>query len=222
MGAPYKSVPEDARTVLYGCRFQYSPHGRRSSCPPPTAPATAPCSSRAPCGCSPLRASASTSATPRPPPRAYRPARPQRRWARSFRRARRPRRRHPPPHPVPANPLFSRSSLIPPHTSARRTALLLTVVSVALAASACATSGSPDADTIATATRIASPTPTAEPALTKHEALAQIAHYSKINNQANADRNRALLDTVEEGPLYAMSVSDYTETEGHDLEAVMY
>jgi hypothetical protein len=26
VGAPYKSVPEDARTVLYGCRFQYSPH----------------------------------------------------------------------------------------------------------------------------------------------------------------------------------------------------
>jgi hypothetical protein len=24
--APYESVPEDARTVLYGCRFQYSPH----------------------------------------------------------------------------------------------------------------------------------------------------------------------------------------------------
>ncbi|MFI6012519.1 hypothetical protein ACIBAG_27490 [Streptomyces sp. NPDC051243] len=26
VGAPYKSVPEDARTVLYGCYFQYSPH----------------------------------------------------------------------------------------------------------------------------------------------------------------------------------------------------
>ncbi|MGW2046212.1 hypothetical protein ACWCPF_13655 [Streptomyces sp. NPDC001858] len=26
VGAPYKSVPEDARTVLYSCRFQYSPH----------------------------------------------------------------------------------------------------------------------------------------------------------------------------------------------------
>ncbi|PIM71275.1 hypothetical protein CTU88_14195 [Streptomyces sp. JV178] len=26
VGAPYKSVPEDARMVLYGCRFQYSPH----------------------------------------------------------------------------------------------------------------------------------------------------------------------------------------------------
>ncbi|MFI5795912.1 hypothetical protein [Streptomyces sp. NPDC051677] len=26
VGAPYRSVPEDARMVLYGCRFQYSPH----------------------------------------------------------------------------------------------------------------------------------------------------------------------------------------------------
>jgi hypothetical protein len=34
------------------------------------------------------------------------------------------------------------------------------------------------------------------------------------NNQANAHRDRRLLDTVEDGPLYAMSVSDYTETEG--------
>lgn len=26
VGAPYRSVPEDARMVLFGCRFQYSPH----------------------------------------------------------------------------------------------------------------------------------------------------------------------------------------------------
>lgn len=26
VGAPYRSVPEDARMVLYDCRFQYSPH----------------------------------------------------------------------------------------------------------------------------------------------------------------------------------------------------
>ncbi|MEV8125449.1 hypothetical protein AB0P07_15325 [Streptomyces sp. NPDC085944] len=31
---------------------------------------------------------------------------------------------------------------------------------------------------------------------------------------ANAQRDRARLDTVEDGPVYAMSVSDYTETEG--------
>ncbi|WP_435218713.1 hypothetical protein [Streptomyces sp. bgisy034] len=52
------------------------------------------------------------------------------------------------------------------------------------------------------------------PALSNAQARAVITHYSKINNQANAQRDRALLDTVEDGPLYAMSVSDYTETEG--------
>ncbi|MDX3204477.1 hypothetical protein, partial [Streptomyces scabiei] len=56
--------------------------------------------------------------------------------------------------------------------------------------------------------------PKPAPALTAGLARDVIAHYSKINNEANADRNRALLDTVEDGPLYAMSVSDYTETEG--------
>ncbi|MDO0936442.1 hypothetical protein QQY66_33840 [Streptomyces sp. DG2A-72] len=109
---------------------------------------------------------------------------------------------------------MSRSSLIPLHISARRTALLLTAVSVALTASACATSGTTDVDTTATATRAASPTPTAEPALTKKEALAQITRYSKINNEANADNNRKLLDTIEDGPLYAMSVADYKQDEG--------
>ncbi|MEV7797209.1 hypothetical protein AB0O68_35530 [Streptomyces sp. NPDC087512] len=61
------------------------------------------------------------------------------------------------------------------------------------------------------------PTPAARrspPALSAAQARAVITHYSQINNEANADRNRALLDTVEDGPLYAMSVSDYAETEG--------
>ncbi|MEV7064305.1 hypothetical protein AB0N97_16055 [Streptomyces collinus] len=52
------------------------------------------------------------------------------------------------------------------------------------------------------------------PALSAAQAHDVIARYSKINNEANADRSRRLLDTVEDGPLYAMSVSDYTETEG--------
>ncbi|MFE2518417.1 hypothetical protein ACFXG9_24260 [Streptomyces mirabilis] len=52
------------------------------------------------------------------------------------------------------------------------------------------------------------------PALSTAQARDVITHYSKINNEANANRNRRLLDTVEDGPLYAMSVSDYTETEG--------
>ncbi|MFE7272459.1 hypothetical protein [Streptomyces sp. NPDC057623] len=52
------------------------------------------------------------------------------------------------------------------------------------------------------------------PALSDAQARAVISNYSKINNEANAQRDRTLLDTVEDGPMYAMSVSDYTETEG--------
>ncbi|MGW9400771.1 hypothetical protein [Streptomyces sp. NPDC055642] len=52
------------------------------------------------------------------------------------------------------------------------------------------------------------------PALSAAQARDVVTRYSKINNEANTDRNRRLLDTVEDGPLYAMSVSDYTETEG--------
>ncbi|MFD3563513.1 hypothetical protein ACFWVU_28160 [Streptomyces sp. NPDC058686] len=52
------------------------------------------------------------------------------------------------------------------------------------------------------------------PALSDAQARAVITNYSKINNEANTQRDRPLLDTVEDGPMYAMSVSDYTETEG--------
>ncbi|MFC7908278.1 hypothetical protein [Streptomyces nigra] len=52
------------------------------------------------------------------------------------------------------------------------------------------------------------------PALSDAQARAVITNYSKVNNEANAQRDRTLLDTVEDGPLYAMSVSDYTEAEG--------
>uniref|UniRef100_A0AAU2ADL7 DUF8094 domain-containing protein n=1 Tax=Streptomyces sp. NBC_00093 TaxID=2975649 RepID=A0AAU2ADL7_9ACTN len=82
-----------------------------------------------------------------------------------------------------------------------------------LTASACTAPGSTDT-TKAKADRTASPAPTAEPALTRKAALAQIAHYSKINNEANATHNRRLLDTVEDGPLYAMSIADYKQDEG--------
>ncbi|MFF7476793.1 hypothetical protein [Streptomyces sp. NPDC008092] len=85
-------------------------------------------------------------------------------------------------------------------------------MAAALTATACTTKN--DASTTVKTAPSASPSPTALPALTKKEALAQIAHYSKINNEANKHRNRALLDTVEDGPLYAMSVADYKETEG--------
>ncbi|MFB7645660.1 hypothetical protein ACFC0S_00230 [Streptomyces sp. NPDC056084] len=59
--------------------------------------------------------------------------------------------------------------------------------------------------------------PTAQtpvPALSDTQARDVITHYSKINNEANTDNNRRLLDTIEDGPTYAMSVSDYTEAEG--------
>ncbi|MFG2716976.1 hypothetical protein ACGFW5_01500 [Streptomyces sp. NPDC048416] len=52
------------------------------------------------------------------------------------------------------------------------------------------------------------------PALTKQQALAAIDRYSQVNNKANADNDRALLDSVEDGPMYAMSVSEFKESEG--------
>ncbi|MFI2204630.1 hypothetical protein ACH47Z_28360 [Streptomyces sp. NPDC020192] len=87
-------------------------------------------------------------------------------------------------------------------------------MAVVLTASACDASGSTHAGTTAAATRTAHPMPASRPALTKQEALTQIARYSEINNEANATRDRALLSTIEDGALYAMSVSEYKETEG--------
>ncbi|MGW2225961.1 hypothetical protein [Streptomyces formicae] len=85
---------------------------------------------------------------------------------------------------------------------------------MALAATACDSgSDSPEAKNPA-------PSASAEkerelpPALTKQQALAEIDRYATVNNKANADRDRDLLDTIEDGPLYAMSVSEYKETEG--------
>lgn len=82
---------------------------------------------------------------------------------------------------------------------------------LALTLTGCSDDNSP---TQARQTPSASTAPKPAPALTATHARDVIAHYSKTNNEANADRNRRLLDTVEDGPLYAMSVSDYTETEG--------
>ncbi|MFW6724179.1 hypothetical protein ACHZ98_29325 [Streptomyces sp. MAR4 CNY-716] len=79
------------------------------------------------------------------------------------------------------------------------------------AASAC--NSGDDAPTAKTnPTTPAAPKPA--PALSDAQARAVITHYSKINNEANEHHDRALLDTVEDGPIYAMSVSDYTQTEG--------
>ncbi|MYQ61964.1 hypothetical protein GTY92_00185 [Streptomyces sp. SID4950] len=89
--------------------------------------------------------------------------------------------------------------------------LLVGAACVTLLLTGCATGN--DA-AVAKQTASVSSTPKLAPALSTDQARAVITHYSKINNEANADRNRVLLDTVEDGPLYAMSVSDYTETEG--------
>lgn len=96
--------------------------------------------------------------------------------------------------------------------TARRTLpLIIGAACLALALTGC--SGE-DGPAHARQTPSASTAPKPAPALSTAQARDVITRYSKINNEANADRDRRLLDTVEDGPLYAMSVSDYTETEG--------
>ncbi|MER0445782.1 hypothetical protein ABR738_14630 [Streptomyces sp. Edi4] len=57
------------------------------------------------------------------------------------------------------------------------------------------------------------PKPTLAPALTQAQAREAITHYSKTNNLAHQSQDRALLDTVEGGPRYAMSLSDLKQDE---------
>ncbi|MFE4331435.1 hypothetical protein ACFRQM_19005 [Streptomyces sp. NPDC056831] len=52
------------------------------------------------------------------------------------------------------------------------------------------------------------------PALTPAEAREAITNYSTTNNLAHSAKDRALLDTVEGGPRYAMSLADLKEDEG--------
>ncbi|WP_254650502.1 hypothetical protein [Streptomyces sp. GbtcB7] len=96
--------------------------------------------------------------------------------------------------------------------TARRTLpLFVGAACLALALTGCAGEDGPSQ---ARQTPSASTAPKPVPALSTAQARDVITRYSKINNEANIDRNRRLLDTVEDGPLYAMSVSDYTEAEG--------
>ncbi|MFI6012521.1 hypothetical protein ACIBAG_27500 [Streptomyces sp. NPDC051243] len=87
---------------------------------------------------------------------------------------------------------------------------------MSLAVTACNSGSGSDSPTAKNAAPSASTNQQRElpPALTKQQALAKIDRYATANNKANAHRDRALLDTVEDGPLYTMSVSDYKETEG--------
>ncbi|MFF9808287.1 hypothetical protein ACF1G5_24755 [Streptomyces coeruleorubidus] len=100
----------------------------------------------------------------------------------------------------------------PPIRTARRTLpLFVGAACLALALTGCA---GEDGPAHARQTPHASTAPKPVPALSAAQARDVITRYSEINNEANTDRDRRLLDTVEDGPLYAMSVSDYTETEG--------
>lgn len=96
-------------------------------------------------------------------------------------------------------------------TARRPLPLIIGAACLALALTAC--SGE-DGPAQARQTPTASTAPKPAPALSTAQARDVITRYSKINNEANADRDRHLLDTIEDGPLYAMSVSGYTETEG--------
>ncbi|MEU8729428.1 hypothetical protein AB0C68_08670 [Streptomyces tendae] len=99
-----------------------------------------------------------------------------------------------------------------PIRTARRTLPLLTgATCLVLALTGCA---GEDGPAQARPTPSASTSPKQAPALSAAQARDVITRYSKINNEANADRDRRQLDTVEDGPLYTMSVADYTETEG--------
>ncbi|MFD9151700.1 hypothetical protein ACFWDF_31475, partial [Streptomyces diastaticus] len=96
--------------------------------------------------------------------------------------------------------------------TARRTLpLFVGAACLALALTGCAGEDSP---AHARQTPRASTAPKPVPALSAAQAHDVITRYSEINNEANTDRDRRLLDTVEDGPLYAMSISDYTEIEG--------
>ncbi|WP_343041754.1 hypothetical protein [Streptomyces typhae] len=83
---------------------------------------------------------------------------------------------------------------------------------MALTSTAC-TSGSSEAKKPA-AHASADEQPELSPALTRQEARAAIERYARVNNKANTGRDRALLATIEDGPLYAMSAAEYQQTDG--------
>ncbi|MFF2567293.1 hypothetical protein [Streptomyces sp. NPDC058084] len=60
---------------------------------------------------------------------------------------------------------------------------------------------------------IATAAPTPIPALTPAQAREAITNYSTTNNLAHVKQDRALLDTIEGGPRYAMSLADLKQDE---------
>ncbi|MFE3645901.1 hypothetical protein ACFXOM_33840 [Streptomyces sp. NPDC059169] len=89
--------------------------------------------------------------------------------------------------------------------------MITAALAVALAATACTNADSnPSAKKTAPSASVA---PTPAPALTPAQARDAITHYSTTNNLAHAEKDRALLDTVEGGPRYAMSLADLKQDE---------
>jgi hypothetical protein len=87
--------------------------------------------------------------------------------------------------------------------------LIVSAACLTLAATACTNTG--DATHAATKAPTTSTAPTPAPALSATSARDPIRHYSQVNNRANAHDNAPLLDTVEDGPLYAMSLGGYQQ-----------
>ncbi|WUH90364.1 hypothetical protein OG900_09785 [Streptomyces sp. NBC_00433] len=100
----------------------------------------------------------------------------------------------------------------------RITRLTLTATAaafLAITAAAC-TSTTSNAPAPHRTTRSTTPPPhaTAAPAISHQAALATVEHYMQVKNQADAAISPALADTVEDGPLYAMSQGGYKRDSG--------
>ncbi|WP_234432132.1 hypothetical protein [Streptomyces sp. NRRL S-378] len=89
--------------------------------------------------------------------------------------------------------------------------MITATLCVALATTACTNdASSPSAKKTAPSSTAA---PVATPALTPAQARDAITRYSTTNNLAHVKQDRALLDTVEDGPRYAMSLADLKQDE---------
>lgn len=122
-----------------------------------------------------------------------------------------------PPHRQPRPP--RRAGLHAPSTTGvpiRITRHALPLIACAVGASLALTGCTNDSDTAEskqTPTASTAPKPTPVPSLTQAQAREALAHYSKTNNLARHRQERALLDTVEGGPRYAMSLADIKQDE---------
>lgn len=107
---------------------------------------------------------------------------------------------------------------VPLEQPIRITRLTLTATAsafLAITATAC-TSNTSSTPAPERATRSTAPSPhaTAAPAIARQTALATIQHYMQVKNQADSAISPALADTIEDGPLYAMSQGGYKRDSG--------